>query len=133
MSADFNVYIAGPLSDQPPGYLANVARLGQVSRELTEAGYITLNPAADLIEGLMSATPWPLEMYQQRSLGHLRMLQYVPHGALYVDRDTSTSTGQPSRGVAREIMVADDLLIPVFYSRADLDLWRIRAQAEAAR
>ncbi len=131
MSPDFCVYIAGPLSDLPPGYLANVRRLGKVSRELTEAGYVTINPAGDILEGLMSETPWPLEMYQQRSLGHLRMLQYVPHGCLYVDRDTSTHTGQPSRGVAREIMVAEDLLIPVFYSRADLDLWRVRAEREA--
>jgi hypothetical protein len=52
MSDPMYVYVAGPLSDLPPQYLANVARMTQVSRSLAEAGYITINPAADMLEGL---------------------------------------------------------------------------------
>ena len=58
----FLVYIAGPLSDMPPQYLANVSRMSDMSRLLTERGFTTINPAADMLEGLMGAKPWPLEL-----------------------------------------------------------------------
>lgn len=130
MNADFYVYLAGPLTDLPPGYGANVNRMTDTSRNLMEAGYIVYNPSWDLLECLMRPTPMPVDLLKRQSMGHLRALRHLPHGAVYVV-GTRNHEGRESRGVAAEIQEAEDLLIPVFYSRADLDLWRVRIEAGA--
>lgn len=115
----FYVYVAGPLSDMPAQYLANVAAMSQVSRELTGAGYVTINPAADMLEGLMSPTPWPLSLFQSRSLAIMRLLANVP-GAVYVTA-ARHADGRESGGVMVEIEEARRLRIPVAFSRLELD------------
>ena len=112
----FYVYVAGPLSDDPPQYLANVAVLTRASRELTEAGYTTINPAADLLEGLMSPKAWPLSTYQERSTDLMRLLVGRP-GCVYVVL-TAHADSRTSAGVAAEIAEANRIGIPVCYSRS---------------
>ena len=119
MSDPMYVYVAGPLSDLPPQYLANVARMTQVSRSLAESGYITINPAADMLEGLMSPAPWPLSLYHSRSMGLLRLLE-GRRGALYVV-SVRHADGTISGGVTAEIAEAFRLRIPVVWTREELD------------
>ena len=119
MSDPMYVYVAGPLSDLPPQYLANVARMTKMSRSLAEAGYITINPAADMLEGLMSPAPWPLSLYQSRSMGLLRLLE-GRRGALYVVSDRHAD-GRFSAGVTAEIAEAKRRHIPIVWTRKDLD------------
>lgn len=114
----FYVYVAGPLSDTPGGYLANVARISRVSRMLMERGYCPINPAADLIDGLMSDEAMPVEHYQRRSMDLLHLLAGKP-AALYVT-ETHHFDGRQSKGVATEITAAEDLGIPVVYTMSDL-------------
>ena len=123
--ADFEpayVYVAGPLSDLPPQYLANVAQLSLTSRHLVNLGYVSINPAGDLIEGLMGLTAWPVEVYQKRSMDLLRLL-VGRRGCLYVTSRIHAD-GRESAGVAAEIAEAKRLGIPVFESQAALDEWR---------
>lgn len=121
----FYVYVAGPLSDIPPQYLANVARLSLESRCLAEQGYVTINPAADMLEGLVGLSAWPLGLYQERSIALLRLLQHVD-GALYVVT-ASHADGRPSAGVQAEVDEARALRIPVAFSRQQLKVERDRA------
>ena len=118
MREEFYVYVAGPLSDMPPQYLANVARLTELSRELVECGYVTICPAADMLEGMRGNDPWPLARYQDRSLALLRLLA-GHRAALYVDR-AAHADGRLSGGVAAEVKLADKLGIPVVASRDEL-------------
>jgi len=119
MSDPMYVYVAGPLSELPPQYLANVARMTKMSRSLAEAGYITINPAADMLEGLSSPAPWSLSLYQSRSMGLLRLLE-GRRGALYVVNYWHAD-GRLSAGVTAEIAEAKRLCIPTVWTREDLD------------
>jgi hypothetical protein len=129
MKEPFYVYVAGPLSDMPAQYLANVSRLSHLSRALTEYGYVTINPAADMLEGLMGMEAWPLERYQQRSLNLLRLL-IGRRGCLYVDA-VIHADGRDSSGVNREIEFALQNGIPVVDSLLSLAAWRARATTPA--
>jgi hypothetical protein len=82
---------------------------------------VTINPAADMLEGLMGAKPWSLELYQARSLGLLRLLAHV-RGALYVT-SSKHDDGRPSRGVAGEFDEAIRLGIPVFFDLPSIKRW----------
>jgi hypothetical protein len=122
MREPFYIYVAGPLSDYPAQYLANVSRMTLESRLLAEAGYVPINPAADLLEGLLGVSAWPLERYQERSMDLMRLLEHV-NGCVYVT-STAHADGRESTGVAGEVAEAKRLGIPVFYSRLQLDSWR---------
>ena len=117
------VYVAGPLSDMPAQYLANVSNMCRASRELMEAGYVTINPAADLLDGIMSDRPLTIQQYQERSMWLLRLLAPPVHGALYVV-NSMHADGRTSGGVRAEIREAERLRIPVFYSGGPLKRWR---------
>lgn len=109
----FYVYIAHPLSDLPPQYLANVATVCLVARDLMKYGFTPINPAADLLEGIVGAEPLPLELYQERSLNLLRLLA-GRRAALYVLGDRHAD-GRGSKGVAGEVAEAIRLGIPRAY------------------
>jgi len=122
MREPFYIYVAGPLSDYPAQYLANVSRMTLESRLLAEAGYVPINPAADLLEGLLGVSAWPLERYQQRSMDLMRLLQHV-NGCVFVT-STVHADGRESAGVTAEIEEARRLGIPVCYSALQVDACR---------
>lgn len=117
----YYVYLAHPLSDMPPQYLANVAAMTAMSRKLLELEYCPINPAADALEGLMSSAPLTLEQYQRRSMDPLRLLGALERGraAVFVIA-TLHRNGSVSGGVAAEIAEADKLSIPVVHSLGEL-------------
>ena len=117
----FYVYIAGPLSDMPPQYLANVAAMTALSRTLIELEFCPINPAADMLEGLMAAAPLTLEQYQRRSMDLLRLLGALERGraAVFVLAALHRN-GSVSSGVQAEIVTAKNLGIPVVHSIGEL-------------
>lgn len=123
MTEDAYVYVAGPLSDPPPEYLVNVARMSRAARRMARLGFVPINPAADLVEGLVDHYHWPLsvEDYQARSMSLLRLLA-GRRGCLYVTSRVHDD-GRESAGVAAEISEARRLGIPVFESEVDLLRW----------
>lgn len=64
----FYVYVLGPMSGTPAEYLANCHRLSATSRLLMDYGYCPINPAGDMLEGLMGGTPLTDEQYKARSM-----------------------------------------------------------------
>ena len=116
---DFYCYTAGPLSGDPGEYLANVAWLSQVSRGLMSYGFIPINPAGDMLEGLASEFPLSVADYQRRSMALLRLLQ-GRRGCLYVTR-LQRHDGRESQGVRAEIEEATRLGIPVAYSLREVE------------
>ena len=122
MTEDAYVYVAGPLSDSPPEYLANVARMSRAARRLARLGFVPINPAADLVEGLVDQWVLSVEDYQARSMSLLRLLA-GRRGCLYVTGRVHDD-GRESAGVAAEIAEAKRLGIPVVESQAALDEWR---------
>jgi hypothetical protein len=121
VSEPFYVYIAGPLSDFPAQYLANVAAISRLSRELMEDGYCPINPAGDALEGLMSDVPLTILQYHVRSMHLLRLLKGHKRAALFVISDRHAD-GRESSGVAAEIESAEAWEISVVWTRARLDL-----------
>ena len=115
------VYVAGPLSDMPPQYLANVAAMTAMSRQLIELEFCPINPAADMLEGLMAAAPLTLEQYQRRSMDLLRLLGALERGraAVFVVASKHRN-GSVSGGVAAEIVEAEKLGIPVVHGLVEL-------------
>ena len=126
MSVDaFYVYIAGPMSGYPSEYLANCAKMCAVSRQFMELGFCTINPAADLLEGLASTAPLTDEQYKRRSMDLLRLLT-LQDAAVFVIA-TLHRNGSVSGGVAAEIKEARHLGIPIVY-----DIGALRALREGA-
>ena len=71
MSDPMYVYVAGPLSDLPPQYLANVARMTKVSRSLAEAGHY---PAIDVEQSISRAMHGITSEPQQQLTRRLKQL-----------------------------------------------------------
>ena len=115
----FYVYVAGPLSDLPSEYLANVVAISRVSRALIDEGYVPINPAADLIDGLMSGDPIPIAVYHRRSM-HLLRLLVGKRAAVFVVA-THHRGGRKSTGVADEITEAKRSGIPIVFNFAALE------------
>ena len=96
VTEDACVYVAGPLSDPPPEYLVNVARMSRAARRMTRLGLVPIN---------------------------LLRLLAGRRGCLYVIARVHDD-GREIAGVAAEIAEAKRLGIPVFESQAALDEWR---------
>lgn len=109
------VYIAAPLSGPPAEYLANVARMSRYARALIDEGRCPINPAADLLEGLMSEKPLTDAQYKERSLDLLGLLA-GRHDSAMVVLAQGHRDGSESVGVTSEILLADKLGIPVWYA-----------------
>lgn len=120
--AAFWVYVAGRLSGHPGQYLANVHELSATSRRLMEEGYCPVNPAGDLLEGLMRGEALPVPAYQARSLQLLELLA-APAGegrAALLLVEAFHPDGSPSAGVAREVEFCHRRGIPVVSSFEEL-------------
>jgi len=115
----FFIYIAGPLSDFPPQYLSHVSRMSREARWCMEQGWVPFNPAADLIEGLMSVKLLPESVYQKRSMDMLRLIARAEKRAIYVVGDRHYN-GALSHGVFKEMVEARHLGIPICRSRDEL-------------
>ena len=123
MSEPFYVYLASPLTDLPAQYLANVATMSRLSRELMLDGYVPINPSCDLLEGLMGVEALDLELYHSRSMALLELLKGRRRAAVYVIQ-VLHADGRRSSGVLDEMANADTWGIPVVTSRVALDRWR---------
>jgi hypothetical protein len=97
------------------------------SRLLMEYGFVPINPAGDLLEGLMDVTALDLALYQGRSMALLKLLRGRRRAALFAIR-TEHADGRPSTGVRNEIVQSVAWGIPVVTSVDDLH--RLRAEAE---
>lgn len=124
MSA-FYVYVAGPMSGTPAEYLANCHRLSKLSRELIDAGFCPINPAADILEGLMSEDLLSDGEYKRRSLDLLRLLE--GRRAAVLVAAVFHRNGERSAGVDAEIAEAQRLQIPVCLDAGAL--LRLRAES----
>jgi len=108
------VFVAAPMSGPPNEYLANCSRMSQYSRSLIDQGVCPINPAADMIEGLMRSKPLTDEQYKLRSMELLRLLEGRLDAQMHV-LTTGRRGGQVSSGVADEIVEARRLDIPVVF------------------
>ena len=115
----FYIFISGPLSDFPPQYLSHASRMSRESRWCMEQGWVPFNPAADLIEGLMSVKLLPESVYQKRSMDMLRLIARAEKRAIYVVGDRHYN-GALSHGVFKEMVEARHLGIPICRSRDEL-------------
>lgn len=122
----FYVYLAGPMSGYPSEYLANCAALSARSRELIDLELCPINPAGDLLEGIISAVPLAGAAYKRRSMELLRLLEGRPAAVLVLA--LRHRNGSVSSGVADELREAERLGIPVVYTVPDV--LAVRAMTE---
>lgn len=119
----FYVYVANRLSGNPGEYLANVREMSAACRCLMDMGFCPINPAGDILEGLVSPEPLPVTAFQRRSMGLLRLLAHAlgtsDRVALFVVHDGHRN-GRRSEGVHAEICEAKRLGIPVAFSIEEL-------------
>ena len=109
------VYIAAPMTGPPNEYLANCVRLSRVARELVEQGFCVINPAGDMLEGLMSERPLPDSTFKARSMDLLRLFAGRDDSCVFV-LETMHRNGTISGGVGAEVEESERLEIPVVYS-----------------
>ena len=104
-------YIAGKLSDNAVGYIKNVHRMIVWAREVRKLGMAVYVPALDLLEGLVDGN-FNYDDYFNNSREFLLMCDCVfvcPEGF------------ETSEGTKREIQLAKDAGIPVFYDTEKLN------------
>lgn len=106
------VYIAAPMSGPPNEYLASCAQMSRYSRDLIEDGICPINPAADMIEGLMHSEPLSDRQYKERSMELLRLLAGRDDAEVHV-LGYLHYNGEPSFGVENEVAEARRLGIAV--------------------
>jgi len=111
MSETFYVFISGPMSELPSGYLACCSEMSAYARRFMEMGMCPINPAGDLLEGLVSPTPLEASQYRRRSMELLRLLAGKPAAVFVISplHHDDTIAG----GVVDEIHEAVMLGIPV--------------------
>jgi len=113
MSETFYVFISGPMSELPSGYLACCSEMSAYARRFMEMGMCPINPAGDLLEGLVSPTPLEASQYRRRSMELLRLLEGKPAAVFVIS--TVHRDGRVADGVVDEIAEAERLGIPVVY------------------
>ena len=122
------VYVCAPMTGMPGEYLANCNQMSLLSRQLIDLELCPINPAGDLLEGIVSSTPLSDAAYKRRSMELLQLLGLLPKGqaAVYVVA-TKHRNGSVSAGVSAEIVEAMSLKIPVVYDVGSL--LAVRAEA----
>jgi len=119
----FYVFVSGPMSEYPSGYLACCAQMSTYARRFIELGMCPINPAGDLLEGLVSPVPLDGQRFKRRSMELLRLLEGKPAAVFVIS--TWHHDGSLAEGVQDEIAEAKRLGIPVAY---DVDsLLQVRA------
>ena len=106
------VYVAGPMSGPPDQYLAAAHRMSAYCRMLMEKGLCPINPAGDLLEGIVSGNVLSGYGYKERSMDLLRLLAGREDSELHV-LGMMRWDGSVADGVCAEIDEAERLLIPV--------------------
>jgi len=112
MSAStFYVFISGPMSEYPSGYLACCSEMSAYARKFMEMGMCPINPAGDMLEGLVSPVPLDGQRFKRRSMELLRLLEGKPAAVFVISplHHDDTIAG----GVVDEIHEAVMLGIPV--------------------
>lgn len=121
----FYVFVSGPMSEYPSGYLACCSEMSAYSRRFLEMGMCPINPAGDMLEGLVSPVPLDGQRFKRRSMELLSLLE-GRHAAVFVI-STWHHDGSLATGVIDEAQEARRLDIPVVY---DVDeLVKVRAGA----
>ena len=114
MSAStFYVFISGPMSEYPSGYLACCSEMSAYARKFMEMGMCPINPAGDMLEGLVSPVPLDGQRFKRRSMELLRLLEGKPAAVFVIS--TVHRDGRVADGVVDEIAEAERLAIPVVF------------------
>jgi len=106
------VYVAGPLSGPPDQYLAAARHMTAYCVYLISNGICPINPAGDLLEGLVASKPISGTEFKERSLDLLRLLTGRNDAEVHV-LGVERWDGSVSSGVVAEIEEAERLEIPV--------------------
>ena len=105
---DVRVYVAGPLTALPEGYLQNIHRMAATCNDIRHAGLAPFNPGADLVDGIISGDV-TVDEFKRVSLAWLR-------AAHIVYRMDGVSPGSDA-----EVALAEELDIPVVYDFLHLE------------
>ena len=124
-AAPFYVYIICPMTGYPSDYLASCAEMSRYSRQFIELGLCPINPAGDLLEGLISPVPLADSEYKRRSMELLQLLE-GKHAAVFVVA-TRYRDGRISSGAVNELTETYRLGIPVTYDVGSLLAVRAKA------
>lgn len=100
------------MSGPPSQYLAAINRMSTYCRHLIDHGVCPINPAGDLLEGLVSGLALSGQRYKDRSLDLLRLLTGRDDAEVHV-LGTQRWDGSVADGVVAEIDEAKRLGIPV--------------------
>lgn len=111
MSETFYVFISGPMSEYPSGYLACCSEMSAYARRFMELGMCPINPAGDMLEGLVSPVPLEGAQFKRRSMELLRLLEGKPAAVFVIS--TVHRDGRVADGVVDEIGESKRLGIPV--------------------
>ena len=109
------VYIGGPLSGSNHiDYLKNVHKMIEVGDELRRLGFSVYLPCLDLLLGIYA--------------GDMEYKDYQSLNAEWVSVAEALLVIDHSPGTDAEIMIAASYKIPVFYTVADLEYYRLVAE-----
>ena len=109
------VYIAGKLNDSAVGYIKNMYKMIKTAKEVRDAGYSVYVPCIDFLEGLVDGN-FDYKDYFENSQPWL----------LSADAVVLVPGWETSEGTKREIKLANENNIPVYYSVVDLKTDGIR-------
>ncbi len=102
------IYIAGKLNDDACDYIKNVREMITTAEEVRKEGFAVFIPGLDLLAGLVNGT-WNYEDYFDNSQPFL-----LNSNGVYVGTNWRTS-----RGTIREIKIADEGKVPVFFKETN--------------
>jgi len=99
------IYVAGALNSDAVGYIQNLHKIIKCADEIRRCGFATFCPGLDFLSGLVDGD-WGYTDYYDN---HIPIL-------LRCDAVFVTPGWEGSQGTAKEIQLAADSDIPVFYS-----------------
>lgn len=102
------VYVAGPLTALPEGYIKNMYRMAKTVGDIANMGLAPFNPGSDIIQGLVNGD-LSVETYKRVSMAWLRAAHVVFRMA-----------GE-SAGGDEETAMAEKLDIPVVHDFEKLE------------
>jgi hypothetical protein len=105
---DVRVYIAGPLTALPVGYIKNLNTMGKVYEDILRMGVAPYNPGSDIIQGLV-AGDFELEDYTRVSMAWMK----AAHVVFRMEGE--------SKGADAEVQTAAELDIPIAHTFAELE------------
>jgi len=106
------IYVAGKLNDMACDYIKNMHKMIHAAKQIRDFGGAVYVPCVDFLEGLVSGQ-FEYEDYFNNSQPFLEICD-----AVYVCKGYETS-----KGTLREIKLAVEKKIPVFFNLVELYHW----------